>query len=131
MSIPRVCPIGRKRKRSPRVDLEGSLVRECLAYLRDNLDVVYVERRNTGALRVQGGGFIRFGAKGAADIWCLVASERNWPHLRHVEIECKRADGKGRLSPDQKRFQAFCRNEAIPYFVVTSAEELALRIDAL
>ncbi len=123
------CPVGPKRKRTPKRNLEGAVVRECLRYLEDNDDVLYVERRNTGAVELQGGGYIRFGSKGAADIWCLVETYTFYPV--HVEIECKRRDGKGRQSKDQKDFQAMCERIGVPYFLVISAEELAKKIDEL
>lgn len=141
MSLPKDCPVGPQRKRTPKKNLEGLVVRECLAYLKQHSNVIYVERRNTGAVRFQDGGFIRFGAKGAADIWCLVRADAAcfvngiWPVnqfiTQHIEIECKRRDGHGHLTPDQKRFQEFCNEHNIPYFVVTSAEELKKKIGAI
>ena len=151
MTLPQKCPITKpKRKRSKRTDLEGHVVRECLKFLNDCPGVIYVERRNTGAVQFEGGGFIRFGSKGAADIWCLVKetlyevdvsgdpldivaqSRISDSYLvRHVEIECKRADGKGRQSPDQRAFQEFCDSQHIPYILTTSAEKLKLKINAI
>ncbi len=149
MSLPRKCPVGKPRKRSSRKDLEGSVVRDCLKFLIDCPDVVYVERRNTGAVKFQGGGFIRFGQKGAGDIWCLVKLplyEMDVPAdpdeplrthlsssylLKHVEIECKRADGKGRQSADQKTFQEFCEEHRIPYILTISANDLSEQIRAI
>jgi len=131
--IPKQIPIGKpKRKKTPKKNLEGVVVRACLKHLREDPDVEYVERRNTGAVQLQGGGFIRFGSKGAADIWCLVrvSGNRVFPAgmnhspLEHVEVEVKRADGKGRLSKDQKVFQDMCNEKGIPYLVVTSVEQL-------
>ena len=112
-----------RKKRTPKKDLEGAVVHECLTFLRACEQVVYIERRNTGAVQFEDGGFIRFGFKGAADIWCLIS--KNYHPPRHVEIECKRRDGKGRLSPDQKMFQNLCGGIGVLYFVVTSAEDLA------
>ena len=146
MPLPKKCPIGpqRKRKRTPKRYLEGTVVRECLQFLAKHSDVVYYERRNTGAVRFQGGGFIRFGSVGAADIWCLVKVPiENWINqfdrhmtedetvLVHVEIECKRADGKGRLSPDQQNFQNFCNNHHIPYILCTSTKQLAEQLETI
>ena len=87
---------------------------------------------------------MRFGSKGAADIWCLVkAPIQNWINnfdrhmiededvLVHVEIECKRADGKGRQSEAQKKFQQFCDSQGIPYILVISASELAEKLSAI
>lgn len=134
MSLPQDCPVGRsKQRRSPKADLEGAVVRECLNCLKNHPDVLYFERRNTGAVQFQDGGFIRFGAKGAADIWCLVrrTCSKGHSYHTHVEIEAKRRDGKGRLSADQKRFRDFCDSAGIPYLVVTSVEQLEAGIAAV
>lgn len=144
---PKDCPVGpkKKRRRSSKKDLEGPVVRECLKFLSDNPYVLYVERRNTGAIQFEDGGFIRFGKKGAADIWCLVkqtieddtglygyvAGRSAITRLIHVEIECKRADGKGRLSPDQKLFKEFCDSHGIPYILTTSAIGLSEKLKAI
>ena len=152
MPLPRECPVGPRRKRkTPKKNLEGHVVRECLAFLQLHPDVVYMERRNTGMVLFEGGGAIRFGSKGAADIWCLMAQYKHRDNCRiglsngvtaccpedwcencsdckrliHVEIEAKRADGKGRQSADQKEFQKFCDDYGIPYILTTSAEKLA------
>ncbi|MBU2051426.1 MAG: hypothetical protein KKH61_20955 [Gammaproteobacteria bacterium] len=147
--IPKECPINKPRKRTPKKSLEASVIRDCLALLHDYPDVIYVERRNTGAVKFTDGGFIRFGSPGGADIWCLLAtplyeliisaddnvepvSKQSGSYLiKHIEIEAKRADGKGRQSPAQKRFQAMCDDWGIPYLLVTSAEELQKALDKL
>ncbi len=142
--MPQECPINKPRKRSPKKDGEAVVVRECLLFLKQHPQVIYVERRNTGAVQFADGGFIRFGSKGAADIWCLVeAPIQNWINnfdrhmiedenvLVHVEIECKRADGKGRQSEAQKKFQQFCDYRGIPYILVISASELAEKLSAI
>ena len=147
MSLPKKCPVGPKRKRSARKNLEGPVIRECLQALAKCPDVIYVERRNTGAVQFQDGGFIRFGSKGAADIWCLVKVPFYVPKLinkdknlyqvetvyisEHIEIECKRSDGKGRQSEDQKTFQDFCNKHHIPYILTISANELMAKIKAI
>jgi len=122
-----------KRKRSPRKNLEAGVIRDCIGYLHKSRRVIYVERRNTGAIQFTDGSRVAFGSKGAADIWCLIGTHRGtWPRssyvLRHVEIECKRRDGKGVQSQAQKDFQAFCDANHIPYLLVTSAEELTEKL---
>jgi hypothetical protein len=119
------------KKRRSRKDLEAGVLRECIEWLKRQTSVIYVERRNTGAVQFADGGFIRFGAKGAADLWCLVrtiSGACGWNDgetvLEHAEIECKRRDGKGKLSAEQKKFQDFCHNAGIAYCVVTSAADL-------
>lgn len=118
-----LCPIceeaGKpKRKRTPKKNLESGVVKDCLNYLVLDSRIAYVERRNTGAVSFGEKGFIRFGAKGAADIFCVLKDGR------HVEIECKRADGKGRLSTAQQEFSKHCVTNGIPYVVITSVAEL-------
>ncbi len=132
MPLPQNCPVGprKRRNKTPKKDLESAVLWECLQYLDQRSDVAYVERRNTGAVEFEGGGFLRFGSPGAADIWCLIRGS-DWglawdsvSHLAHIEIECKRRDGKGRQSPEQIEFQEFCDSHHIPYLLVTSADEL-------
>ena len=115
----------RRRRKTPKKDSESAVLRECLAWLHEQEDVLYVERRNTGALATTDGGYIKFGHKGAADIWCLVNTGMNDPI--HVEIECKARKG-GRLSDAQKAFQARCKEIEIEYLVVRSAEELEKKL---
>jgi len=126
-------PKKHRRRKTPKKDSEAAVLRECLIYLKKCLDTVFTERRNTGAVAFEGGGFIRFGTPGAADIWCLISQDLchvvndSYPafdHLVHIEIECKRRDGKGKLSPAQQAFKQFCEKSTIPYFVVTSAADL-------
>ncbi len=134
--LPQKCPIT-KPKKCKRENLESPVVKAVLQYLVDHPRVILVERRNTGAVKFNDGSMIHFGSKGRADIWCLVKTiAASWVSLHggtpeHVEIECKRADGKGRLSPAQKKFQAHCLACGIPYLVVTSVEELIAGLDNL
>ena len=132
-------PSKKRRRRTPKKDSEAAVLRECMIYLKKCPDTVFTERRNTGAVAFEGGGFIRFGTPGAADIWCLInrtvenedglygyiaGRSPTSMNLIHIEIECKRRDGKGRLNSAQQAFKQFCEKSGIPYFVVTSAEDL-------
>jgi len=101
------------RKKTPKKDLEGAVLRECLVWLR--VQGFYAERRNTGAIKIDNS-FFRFGSPGAADIFAVING-------RHIEIECKRRSG-GVLSASQKEFRELMKNSGIPYFVVHSVEEL-------
>ena len=135
--LPKNCPINKSRKRTPKKNLEAQVVRECLQFLAKHPQVIYVERRNTGAVQFQDGGFVRFGQKGAADIWCLIKINRRfglYGHtviITHIEIECKRSDGRGRQSETQKKFQEFCDSRHIPYILTNSASHLAGQISAI
>ena len=75
---------------------EGSVQAAVLAYLGQRGDCFFW-RQNTGGAQL-GGQFVRFGVKGASDVFAILA-----PSGRFVAIECKRPKG-GVESPDQKRF---------------------------
>jgi len=128
-----------KRKRKHSKDLEAGVIKACLKYLRNHPAVIYVERRTTGLFPSGPNSYVSVGHKGAADIWCLIIRDWKCPDdpffehrcIEHIEIECKRADGKGHVSPEQKKFQAFCKEHHIPYFVVTSADELKEKLECL
>jgi hypothetical protein len=135
-------PPSPKRKQN-RHNLEATVLKECLAWLRANPRVVYTERRNTGVVTFTDGGRVAFGRKGASDIWCLIQTplyellvpddpdqeittqESGEFSVKHVEVEIKRRDGTGKLSLAQEKFQHFCREIGVPYLVATSAEDLA------
>lgn len=110
-----------RRRKTPKKDLEAGVVKECMAWLCQK--GYYAERRNTGAIKTANT-FLRFGRPGAADIFAVINGQ-------HVEIECKRRDGKGRLSDGQKAFATLMNDYHIPYFVVTSAGDLARHIGVL
>lgn len=118
------------RKRSKRHDLEAAVQRECLQWLGKQDLVIYVERRNTGAIAFEDGSRVAFGRTGAADIWCLLRRRNMNTCPIHIEIECKRRDGKGRLSQAQEKFKQKCDRDGVPYLVVTSAEDLAEKLFA-
>lgn len=130
-------PKPKRQHRTPKNDRESAVLSECIRFLVQRKSVAYVERRNTGAAKYVGGYFVRFGSPGAADIWCLIGkplyamdldtceSEVVGSMFTHVEIECKNRTGKGRLSAEQKTFKRMCDDAGIPYFMVTSAEDLA------
>ena len=120
----------KKRRTTPKKDLEDGVKRDCielLAHLQKIGEVCLYERRNVLVMHTTDGGFVQAGVKGRADIWAVVfdGSSADCPPIpTHVEIECKRRDGKGTLSAAQKDFQAFCKAHGVPYVVVKSAEEL-------
>jgi len=126
-------PPGRKRKRSssatPARDKEASVLRECLRMLESLPYVSYTERRSVGVMRTPAGQYMKFGRTGAADLWCLVQDCAG--HVRHVEVECKRRDGKGRLSRSQEAFQARMKSAGVAYLIVRSADELKTALEKL
>jgi hypothetical protein len=125
-------PEKKTRRNLNRKNLENPVKKACLALLarlQKQGSVRLYERRNNIALDTTDGGRVFAGVKGRADIWAVVRTEVLFPQnvqrtLQHVEIECKRADGKGRLSNAQSRFKAECDLKRIPNFIVTSVEEL-------
>lgn len=112
------------KQRVPRSDLEGAVLKECKALLAALPQVLYFERRNTGAVAFEDGSRIAFGSKGAADLWCLMKHPKGCIDPIHVEIECKRRDGKGRLSPDQEAFARLMGGIGVFHITVTSAADL-------
>ena len=138
MSQPKDCPVGKPKPRRKRKNLEAPVQKAVLQWLSTQPNAVLVERRNTGAFALEDGGYVKFGVKGRADVWV------EWLHVMdpefgrtgmqyyvHVEIECKRADGKGRLSKDQKEFRDFCLTNHIPYLIVISVDELKVGLAEL
>lgn len=122
-----------KRKKTPHKDSEAAVLKECLAWLKNQASVVYAERRNTGVVEIESR-WVAFGRKGAADIFCRInirpgmliecgTPGRGFFPIIPVEIECK-ARHRGDLSADQKRFRENCHAVGIPYFVVHSVADL-------
>lgn len=122
-----------RQRRTPKRMLEDSVKKDCLkllARLQKHGSVRLYERRNVLNMATTDGGRIMAGVRGRADIWAVVVcidGQRDYggSHQQHVEIECKRRDGKGRASPAQVEFEGFCKRSGIPYVIVTSADDLA------
>lgn len=115
-----------KRRRSSASDLEASVIKEAVLIARQrgwNL-----KRRNTGAVFTPDGRMIRYGGKGAADVF-LVVQVNGMP--LHIEAEAKRRDGKGRLSAAQLAFAGWCHDEGIPYFTFTSGKEFESKVEKI
>lgn len=111
-----------KASKRPAHGTEAPVIRACERLLRTHPSVVMWERRNNGGV-AKGSHFIKFGAKGRADLFAIVETADH--RLVHVEAEAKRGDGKGKMSEPQEAFGAMCKRVGIPYVVVTSAAELA------
>lgn len=73
------------------------------------------ERRTVGTLKGKTGQTVTVGVKGRADLWAVLTDGR------HVEIEVKRGDGKGKLRKEQQDFLAFCNQHGILHIVVSDA----------
>jgi hypothetical protein len=83
---------------------------------------VHVWRMNTGVAHRPGGGAVRFGAVGQADITGLVG-----PHGRRLEIEIKSATG--RQTPEQRAFGERITRLGGLYLVCRSLEDALNGID--
>jgi hypothetical protein len=93
---------------------ESEVLRACLDYLAAR--GIFAWRNNTGAVRVEGNRFIRFGVKGSPDILGVM------PDGRILCIECKSA--KGRLTPEQREFGAAVLRRGGVYVVARGIEDL-------
>ena len=103
------------RKAALRGVKEGPVINAVSEYLASKKIPHY--RINSGALKTQRGGFVRFGAKGMSDFYAI------GPAGISIWIECKRPVG-GRVSEDQKEFlDCINRNGGIG-IVVNSVESL-------
>jgi hypothetical protein len=94
---------------------ESSVLNAVMEYL--SLKRVPHWRVNSGALKTDRGGFIRFGSKGMSDIYAI------GPDGRSIWIECKRPKGGG-LSEAQKEFLDCINRRSGVGVVVHSVEEL-------
>ena len=127
----------KRRRTTPKANLEDGVKKECMALLaglQKTGQVRLYERRNVLFMRTEDGGVIQAGVKGRADIWAVVLDGRpaDCPAIpTHVEIECKRRDGKGVQSDAQKDFEALCHRRGIPYLLVTSAADLRRELRAI
>lgn len=105
---------------TPKEDLEGEVLKECLDTLRGIGLTAW--RANRGSMIIPGKDgkrdrFICFGVDGQADITGLL------PNGRRFEIECKRRHG-GVQTDDQRDFQAVIEASNGVYILVHSAGEM-------
>ena len=116
-------PPKRKYKRkTPKHDLEDAVKKECFDYLK-SLGLP-VNRQNAGAVHL-GTFHMKLATPGAADIVTIMPDDSG----RHLEIECKRRDGKGIQSDVQKAYQAKIEEWGGVYLLVTSKEDLVEQLD--
>jgi hypothetical protein len=99
---------------------ETAIVKACLDTLQAYK--VFSWRNNSGALKTERGGFIRFGAKGSPDIIAIYGGQ-------FIGIEVKAS--KGKQSKSQKDFQKAVEKSGGFYWLVYSGEELELKIKLL
>jgi hypothetical protein len=77
---------------------------------------VRIFRRNVAHGKLENGGYVRNGIKGQCDTYAVVKGT-----AKHIEIEAKSATG--RLSQDQKQWQAFCRVWGTPHIVLVAGKD--------
>jgi len=106
----------KRRKRTPKKDLEAAVLKEGLCWLHAHGILAW--RNNTGALSLAGGGFIRFGKVGSADITGIL------PNGQRLECEAKRRNG-GKQSEGQRQFQEQIEQYGGIYILFHSTDELA------
>jgi hypothetical protein len=108
---------GRKRKRS--ISPEAAVIRAVDEYL--TIMRIPHWRINSGAYRTERGGYVRFGAKGMADVYAIGNNGVS------VWIECKRPEG-GRLSEEQREFLDCINRHGGVGIVVSSIDSLAVQL---
>jgi hypothetical protein len=82
-------------------------------------------RNNVGAARY-GGQLVKFGIRGMSDIVAIVPRSG-----RFLAVECKRPDGRGRLTDEQLAFLASVQRAGGVAVVVADVLDLAGLLDAL
>lgn len=108
---------------------EGQVLRSILDYLAVNR--VWCRRMNSGAIRTEGGGFMKFGSVGMADI---LATPIRWTNqaggiITVLWIECKTPGGK--QSQGQRNFQEEVTSSGHLYVVATSIDDVAAALEGL
>lgn len=93
---------------------ESDIVRAICEYLTHRRHFFW--RNNTGAFRTEKGGMYFFGAKGSPDIFVVTRGG----YLVSLEVKTQ----KGRQSPDQRVWEARCREIDAAYHVVRSIEDV-------
>jgi len=93
--------------------LEKHIQSQILEYL--SIKGVFHWRNNTGALKTESGGFIRFGAVGSADIFAVKKGT-----IYGIEVK----NSKGKLSPAQIDFGGNLEKAGGIYIVARSVEDV-------
>lgn len=93
---------------------ESDLVKSCLELLA--IKKIFHYRQNSGALKTDRGGFVRFGIIGAPDIIAVISG-------RYIGIECK-ASKYYKQSLNQKEFQEYLEESGGLYWLIRNIDEL-------
>jgi len=119
VSLPQNCPVGPRKRKPKKAGLEAEVLKEGLQWLRQH--GLFVWRSNTGGVKFDDGGFMKFGFVGSADITGIL------PSGRRLECEAKRRVG-GKQSLAQKEFQDRIESNGGSYVLFHSVEELAEKL---
>lgn len=92
---------------------ESDIQRTIIEYLEVKRHFFW--RNNSGAMKTQSGGFIRFGAVGSPDI-CVIKDGF------FIGLEVK--DKGGKQSPGQKEWEKSCKAAGGEYYVVKSLDDV-------
>jgi hypothetical protein len=96
---------------------ETNLVKACLDLLTAKR--IFHYRQNSGALKTERGGFVRFGAVGVPDIIAVING-------KYIGIECK--VGKNKQSEGQKEFEVKLKKAGGDYWLIYFIDELLLKL---
>lgn len=103
---------------------EGAILKSILEYLA--VKKIWHRRMNSGAVKTEGGGFMRFGTPGMADILASydpTAQEgftRDLPYFLWIEVKAT----NGIQSAAQKEFQTEIEKEGHYYLIARSIEDV-------
>jgi hypothetical protein len=100
---------------------ESAVLSACLEYL--TLTGIFAWRNNTGAVKVDGKRFVRFGLKGSPDILGVM------PDGRILCVECKSV--RGRLTPEQRAFGEAVKRRGGIYIVARGIDDLRGELNEL
>ena len=97
---------------------ESQLLKQCLDYL--TLRNIFHWRNNTGAMKTEWGGFIRFGMVGSPDVYVLVGG---------ILIGLEMKDKGWKKSENQKAFERAFKKAGGEYLVIYDVADLILRMN--
>ena len=99
---------------------EAQVLAACLQVLEAKKKNLHYWRNNTGALKTEKGGFVRFGSLGSPDIFVVIGGQC-------FGLECKSTIGK--QSDNQKAWQKKFENAGGIYYIIRSTDDLLEKLD--
>ena len=104
--------------------LEKSIQKELLQICKDHSKVAWMDRANSGKVRVKGG-FMQLHKKGTPDIIGFTTEGR------FIGIELKRPDTKKNVKPEQKEMEELMSKSSCVHGVAWDEESLNLILDSI